>query len=105
MSGTADAKTGRCLLEVNRKIYLKGSCEVKIDPQDKASFTIGVSDTRRSKYFAYVNIDNEGAHGFWNETPDSSYAHSSLGDLKQNGACWENKTARVCAYKTNGLMK
>jgi len=95
----AQAGTGRCVLEVRGKTYLDGPCEIKIDPIDKASFTIGVGEKRRSRYFAYVNMDSDGAHGFWNETPDSSHAQTELGILTRNGACWQNKIARVCAYR------
>ena len=99
MTKPADAKMGRCLLQVDRNIYLNGPCEVQFDALDKRSFTIGVGEKNRTKYFAYVNMDSDGAHGFWNESPENSHAETSLGMLKRNGACWENKTARVCAYK------
>ena len=92
------ARTGRCVLQVKQKTYLDGPCEIGVN-DDQGSFTIGVSDTHRSKYFAYVNMESDGAHGYWNETPDSNHAESSLGILKRHGACWENETARVCAYR------
>ncbi|OWT80382.1 MULTISPECIES: hypothetical protein [unclassified Achromobacter] len=98
LSPLAHAETGKCVLEVNKKTYLDGTCEIKINDK-QGSFSIGAGDKHRSKYFAYVNIDEDGAHGYWNETPDSSHAHSDLGDLKRDGACWVNATARVCAYK------
>ena len=94
----AQAKTGRCVLEVKQKVYLDGACEIEIN-DNKGSFTIGVGKTHRSKYFAYVNVESDGVHGYWNETPDSDHAHTSLGILKRHGACWENETARVCAYR------
>jgi hypothetical protein len=92
----AFAKTGRCLLEVNRKAYLDGPCEVKIEKG--GTFTIGVSDKHPLKYFAYVLMDDDGAHGYWNEEPGATHAHSELGILKRDGACWVNDTARVCAW-------
>ena len=94
----AAAKSGRCVLEVKGRKFLNGPCEIMIsDPQ--GSFTIGVSETRPSKYFAYVSIEDGVAQGYWNETPDSTHAHTSLGILKRDGACWKSKTARICAYK------
>ena len=94
----AEAKTGRCILEVNGRSYLQGPCEITI--QDKqGSFSIGAGPTHRAKYFAYVNMDDDGAHGYWNETPDASHAHADLGMLKRDGACWKNSTARVCAFR------
>jgi hypothetical protein len=92
------AKTGRCVLKVKQKTYLDGPCEIRIN-NDQGSFTIGVGETHRSEYFAYVNMEIDGAHGYWNETPESNHAHTSLGILKRHGACWENETAHVCAYR------
>ncbi len=92
------AETGRCVLQVNQTTYLKGRCEIKVN-DNQGSFSIGVGETHRSRYFAYVNMEEDGAHGYWNETPDSNHAHTNLGILKRDGACWTNETARVCAYK------
>lgn len=95
---SVDAKTGRCVLQVNKRTYLNKPCNVmKTDRQ--GSFTIGVGNDKREKYFAYVNMEDDGAHGYWNETPDASHAHTSLGILKRDGACWKNSNARVCAYR------
>lgn len=92
------AKTGRCMIQVKQKTYLNGPCEITIN-DSQGSFSIGAGETHRSKYFAYVNMQDDGAHGYWNETPGSNHAHTSLGILKRDGACWKNETARVCAYK------
>jgi hypothetical protein len=97
-SAAAHSRPGQCLLQVRGKTFLKGSCEVTIN-DDRGSFAIGVGESRRAKYFAYVNMEDDGAHGYWNETPDSNHADTDLGKLKRDGACWVNKTARVCAYQ------
>lgn len=89
---------GQCMLQVKQKKYLDGPCEIK-NTDAQGSFSIGVGETQRSKYFAYVNMESDGAHGYWNETPDSNHAHTELGILERHGPCWENNTARVCAYK------
>ena len=94
----AQTKIGQCLLKVKQRTYLRGPCEITINDKH-GSFAIGVGKVHRSKYFAYVTMKDDGAHGFWNETPDASHAHSDLGLLKRDGACWRNATARVCAYK------
>jgi hypothetical protein len=86
------------VLQVKHKTYRDGRREIGINDA-QGSFTIGVSDTHRSKYFAYVNMESDGAHGYWNETPDSNHAETSLGILTRHGACWENATARDCAYR------
>jgi hypothetical protein len=88
---------GRCLLQVEHKTYLDGPCEITKNDAH-GSFTIGVSNTHPSKYFAYVTMEDDGAHAYWNEEPKSTHAHTSLGILQRHGACWENEKARVCAY-------
>lgn len=92
------AKTGRCFLEVQNKTYLNGPCDIMMNDH-YGSFSVGAGETHRSKHFAYVNVEDGRAYGFWNKDPDDNHAHDDLGILKKNGACWENKTARVCAYK------
>ena len=92
------AEAGRCVIQVKQKTYLNGPCEIKVN-DNHGSFSVGAGEKHRSRYFAYVNMEEDGAHGYWNETPDSSHAHTKLGILKRDGACWKNETARVCAYK------
>ena len=94
----AGARTGHCLLQVNGKTHLDGSCQIT-NQHDRGSFSVGAGGPRRSKYFAYVVMENDGAHGYWNETPDSSHAHADLGMLKRHGACWVNERAKICAYQ------
>ena len=94
----AEAKIGRCLLEVGGRTFLDGQCEIVME-DGRGSFAIGVGATRRAKYFAYVTMEEDGAHGYWNATPDATHAHAGLGILKREGACWTNSTARVCAYR------
>ena len=91
------AKPVRCLIEVDHKVYMNKICNGDFD--DDGSFSIGTGNGR-SPYSAYVNKDDENtAYGFWNENPQSTHAHTSLGLLVRHGACWQNKHARVCAWK------
>lgn len=53
----------------------------------------------KKQYFAYVNVFDDGVYGFWNETKDAGHAHSSLGKLSRDDACWVNDIARICAWK------
>jgi hypothetical protein len=97
-SNIASAATvrGRCLLEVRGKTYLDGICN--IDRSEDGSFSIGTGDGRASKFFAYVNKNDDGtADGYWNGIHAYSHADDNLGTLKQQGACWVNAAARVCA--------
>lgn len=97
-ASSAFAFEGQCTLEVGGKTWLSGPCNVEIDKD--GSFTIGVSDRKPSKYFAYVNVDRPGvATGFWNGAEAESHAHEPLGELTRTGACWTNARARVCAKK------
>lgn len=98
LATAAHARNGRCVLQVKQKTYLNGRCEVMMTDR-RGSFAIGVGETRQSRYFTYVNMEDDGAHGYWNETPDANHAHASLSLLKRNGGCWTNRTARVCAYR------
>jgi len=85
-----------CRIEVNGRVFLSGPCN--FSPDKDGSFSIGTSDTKPSKYFAYVNKNPDGtAEASWNEDPRSTHAQSSLGTLKQHGACWVNEHAKICA--------
>lgn len=93
-SASAWAAPGKCLLVVDGKTYLNGPCPVDIGPGGSA--TIGGG----GRYFSVVNPTGEGvAKGYWNEEPGARHAHSDLGDLRRNGACWTNERAVVCAWR------
>jgi hypothetical protein len=94
----AFAFDGECFLKVRGKIYLNGICNIEIDPD--GSFTVGVGELKRSKYFSYVIIERPGvASGSWNGRSAESHAHESLGILMRSGSCWKNETAKICAKK------
>jgi hypothetical protein len=94
----ARAFPGTCLLKVDGRTYLSGQCNIDVIDRD-GSFTIG-TDQRRITYFAYVLFVKDGAGiGYWNEKRGGSHAHTPLGDLKRDGACWVNNRARVCAWR------
>lgn len=88
-------KPGRCLLVVDGTKYINGRCEIEMDKG--GSFQIYEKGKRG--YFAYVNLTDDGAEGWWNEERTATHAHSSLGTLTRNGACWENDRAKVCAWR------
>jgi hypothetical protein len=99
ISSRGQAADGRCLIAVDRHTWLKGQCNVEI--RAGGSFTLGVGDKSRSKYFAYVDVDQSSGsgHGYWNGVAAESHAHEDLGELKKRGACWRNKRARICAFR------
>ena len=88
-------KPGRCLLVVDGTKYINGRCDIEMDKG--GSFQIYEKGKRG--YFAYVNLTDDGAEGWWNEERTANHAHSSLGTLSRNGACWENERAKVCAWR------
>jgi hypothetical protein len=98
-AGGAQARTERCLLEVDGEPYILGRCNV--DREKDGSFSIGTGGRGvGSPFFAYLNKDEDGtATASWNETAGSTHAHTDLGTLKQWGACWMNGKAKICAWK------
>ncbi|MTH76824.1 hypothetical protein GL286_03675 [Paracoccus aestuariivivens] len=96
-TATAEGK-GRivkCKLVIDAEEYINAPC--KFDPRgNDGSFNIMA---RNGMYFAAVRIETPGrALGYWNEEPYAGHAHTNLGELKQDGACWVNDRASVCAW-------
>jgi len=102
--GSAETKY-RCLLVVNGRTFLSGSCD--FEPIDKdGSFMFS---KKGNPYFAYLLRYPDEAYGSWNEDPDSLRAYADLGPMRRQGACWVNKyryansgepgTTKICAWK------
>ena len=88
----AESKVVDCELTVRGKTYIKGACQ--FDSSSGGNFKI-LGD---NNYFAQVDITSAGvAQGSWNEDPNSTHAHTPLGTLKREGACWVSAQAKVCA--------
>ena len=89
---------GRCLIAIKGHTYLKGDCNISVE--QGGSFKVGVGETSRSKYFAYVELDPEPGkgRGYWNGVEAEDHAHEDIGPLRK-GACWTNARARVCAWR------
>lgn len=95
-SGAAWASPGRCLLVVEGKTYLNGPCPVEVGRG--GSVTVGGGP--RAPFFAVVNPAGNGlGKGYWNEERGATHAHTDLGDLRRNDACWSNERAIVCAWR------
>lgn len=83
----------RCRLEVRGKRYIDGPCTGNLERD--GSFQINTPN-----YFAIVQVEEaERAIGYWNEEAYATHAHSDLGLLTRDGACWTNAQASVCAWK------
>ncbi len=95
---TARTFEGKCLLEVQQQKYLDGRCEITMESD--GGLTIGASETQPITYFAIVEITGKDrGNGFWNEEKGATHAHTALGTLTRQGACWQNAQANVCAWK------
>jgi hypothetical protein len=88
---TLPAAAATCVLEVDGETYINGPCDFR--PIGGADFQIMAGD-----YFAYVYPSSPPVVGYWNGVEKGSHAHDPLGELKRKGACWVNKSAKVCAY-------
>ena len=97
-----------CLLIVDGKTYINGSCDYS--PDSDGSFQISRYvvthggtygyQTRGHGYFASVFPNGDGsATGSWNGTEHASHAMVDLGTLRRAGACWQNERAKVCVWK------
>ncbi len=86
-------KEGRCRLAIGGKNYIDGRCWVRLEPD--GSFQIMSLD---EQYFAQLLRDGPGGVGHWNKTPGSTHAHTTLGNMTRNGACWSNAEAAICAW-------
>ena len=92
-SAVALAKPADCLLQIAGRTYIDGPCN--FSPDTDGSFTIAAGD-----YFATLLVDSPGVgQGYWNETPGAGHAHSPLGTMRRNQACWVNAKARLCAWR------
>jgi hypothetical protein len=96
IAGVAAAAPGdRCLLIVEGKTYLDGACPVDVKPGGN----LMVGGGRKITYLATVQPKSAGvADGFWNQQRGASDARTPLGELRQNGPCWANDRAIVCAW-------
>ncbi|WP_246156198.1 hypothetical protein [Thiohalocapsa marina] len=83
----------RCRLQVDGRDYIDGPCRGSLEPD--GSFQIYAP-----AFFAVVLVEQPGqAAGYWNGEPHATHAHSPLGTLRRDGACWVNSDAMVCAWK------
>ena len=88
--------SGRCKLVVAGKSIIDGYCLIEMS-QD-GSFKI--RNEGQLKHFAVVLLDeSDFATAYWNEEIGANHAHSVLGAVSRNGACWENSQASICAWR------
>lgn len=95
VAGTASSET--CLLIVDGQTIIDGPCDYW-PISDDGTFQISSLD---GSVFAQLSRDARPdlGIGYWNETPGASHAHTTIGDLKREGACWVNTASRICAWR------
>jgi hypothetical protein len=94
LAPSAHAAPASCVLEVGGQPFINRPCTFELLTGDAGSFKIMdmVGD-----YFAYVYVEGDAATAHWNETAGVDRAHTPLGALQRDGACWTSDTVRICA--------
>ena len=84
-----------CLLVVDGAELIRGTC--LFTALDAAgSFQISGLN---GQFFADVFVERPGiGSGYWNGEAYNTHAHSPLGRVYREDACWANKTASICAW-------
>ncbi|MCL3882676.1 hypothetical protein [Marivita sp. GX14005] len=96
IGATAQARPAKCLLEVQGKTFIDGSCEFHTLSSNDGSFQITGAN---GMHFAYLYVEGDGkASAYWNGEIGENRAHDPLGTLTRDGACWSNTTAKLCAW-------
>lgn len=78
---------GKCLLEVNNQKYIDQSCNIVIN---KYGISVGgaTESSEGLPYFAILSYTEDNKlEGYWNETPNSGHAHTSLGVMVEKEGC------------------
>jgi len=95
ISSSIDAAPASCVLKVGGQSYIDGPCSFERLSSDDGSFKIM---DNAGDYFAYVYVEKDGgATAHWNEIAGVNRAHTPLGNLQREGACWTSDTVRICA--------
>jgi hypothetical protein len=91
----AAARPADCLLIIDAVEYINGRCDFQAIDDDGSFQIMGLN----GQFFAQVLIYRKGrGEGWWNGAPYVSRAHSPLGDLRREDACWVNPRVSVCAW-------
>lgn len=80
-----------CVLEVDGTKAIDSACYWGPYSSETGSFVMEANG-----YFAVIEIDDNDADGWWNDTPGATHAHTPLGKMKRDGKCWKSESVRVC---------
>lgn len=101
--GTSTWKTD-CFFEADGTVYLDGACRfMKNDFYGPGGFALASLMSDPKLFIVEAQRTEQTASGtvagVWNGRSGSTRVATPLGDLRQNGPCWESARARVCAWK------
>lgn len=98
VAGPAFAEPARCLIEVDGEPYVIGKCDVDWLNGMVTEIRGGASTPYFASLSAIPGDPNKPALASWNAIPGTTHAHTDLGELKRQGACWINERAKLCAW-------
>lgn len=95
-SSFVEARPVQCLLQVDGGVYIDGDCDFRPLSAGAGDFQITGAG---GKYFAYLYVEGPDlGSGHWNGVTGEVRAHTPLGALRRDGACWTNATVKLCAW-------
>lgn len=109
-TSSAAAKTARCYFEYHGNVYIDGPCEFSIGKESFDQRRDGSFDLHKNGWWITILVVDKGwAEGLWNpggsmgqenRLEPASHQHGHLGYLRRedDGACWSNREATVCAW-------
>lgn len=104
-SSTVNADSARCYLEYQQNVYIDGTCT--FTNSGSGGFNLSSSDGWE---VSFEIVDEGWGTAFWNADGHDNYGdrlvavarlHANLGYLRreeEDGACWSNYEARLCAW-------
>jgi hypothetical protein len=118
VAGRVEAKPVKCYFAVNDVAYIDGACRFSFMNGDGSfsfddmkmkttcgSFDLGPGQcsmastlvTRKGTFGQLVMTSPGRAKIYWNRG-DSLHAHEEISPVTRQGACWQNSSAKLCAW-------
>jgi hypothetical protein len=96
------AQPATCYLEDHGKVLLNGLCDLRWLDTGKGSFHM-VDDEVDARFHVVVNRDTTGvaSGAYWSTEKSETKNDGVFGVMRQKGACWQNRTQRICAGQVN----
>lgn len=95
MTSAAMARPASCVLQVDAQTFIDGSYGFRAFDDGTGNFQILNAGLI---HFAYLYVEGaDVAPARWNAGAGRAHAHTPLGTISHNGACWVGATTRICA--------